>query len=398
MEEGISVSDHNVGEITWSNVPGQEFVPAKDRLCGIEIMMATFARVNTCRVEFRLFRFQEGNKEELRVVEKSAAELQDNSWHTFRFQTLSQSAGSILYFLIESPDGEAGNAITLWANSSISRPGYQMHLNHQPVPGGICFNPIYFSPVDEAARAEWEEWGKWEHTARAMVDGSPSEEHLRARGRWAVEFLTRALSINKAHRVLEIGAGVGRLSREMAPLVDHLTCTDISSSMLTQARKRLSEFDNVSFIPLGEKSLHEFDDRSYDRIYCHLVFFHLPREVIYDHLCQIGRLLAPGGMAYFDTWNLCHPDTFKRWQKEVDMYVGKDRPLAYNRFHTRMEMDLLVEKAGLRSMLVAEAPLLCYVTARKDDPVRFAPEGASPEEIRGELCSFATGYLPPDGD
>jgi ubiquinone/menaquinone biosynthesis C-methylase UbiE len=44
-------------------------------------------------------------------------------------------------------------------------------------------------------------------------------------------------------RLLDVGAGTGLLTAQVAPLVAHVTCTDIAPEMLEKAK--LADFDHV---------------------------------------------------------------------------------------------------------------------------------------------------------
>ncbi len=396
MSEGVTVNDINVGEISWRIVPGQEFLPSSNFLSGIELLVATFARENTCRLVLKVVRINDGIKEEIRTVERPASAFKDNCWHLFDFKPIPDSAGTTIYFYLESPDSNEGDALTVWANSSVAPPGCRMHMNHLPVPGSLCFKPLYTPLVDAAFKEEWERWAGSAQTAFAMVDGSRTEEDLRQRGGMVASVLKDALAIDSSHEVLEIGCGVGRISRELAPHSGRFTCVDISEGMLRFASRRMEHLRNVSFHSLSEKPLDEFPAFCMDRILSHLVFFHLPREQVFSYLKQVARLLAPGGACYFDTWNLAYPSTFQRWLAEVDMYRGKEKPKSYNRFCTRQEIDILVKMSGLRSVCVVESALLMYIVERAGTPSEASFRAPAPRTLK-RMEEVALFYIGSDG-
>ncbi len=392
MSEGVTVNDLNVGEISWRTVPGQEFAPKSDFLSGIEILMATFARKNTCKMVLRVVRLSEGMKEEIRTVEEPASAFHDNNWHSFNFKPIPDSAGTTIYFYLESPDATEGDALTAWASSSAAPAECRMYLNHMPVPGSLCFRPLYSPLVDPALKEEWDSWSRNVETACSMMDGSRTEDDLRIRGGIVASVLRDLLSLQPTDRVLEIGCGVGRVSRELAPHAGKYACVDISQGLLKLARRRMEHLGNVSFFAIGDKPLDDFEIGCFDKILSHLVFFHLPRELIFEYLRQCARLLSPGGLAYFDTWNLSNPAAFDRWLAEVQMYRGKEKPRSYNRFHTRQEIDVLVKAAGLRTVGVSESTMLQYLVER--DGGKGQPRAASPgRETWARLEDIAVNYL-----
>jgi SAM-dependent methyltransferase len=96
--------------------------------------------------------------------------------------------------------------------------------------------------------------------------------------------------------VLEIGCGVGRLAKILAPLVHSYTGLDISPGMLQEAEKRLAGVSNARFIEtdgLGVPSAAA--DRRYQLALAPAVFIHCPKTVIDLIIRSTYQVLAPGG-------------------------------------------------------------------------------------------------------
>ncbi|HEX6389302.1 MAG TPA: methyltransferase domain-containing protein [Solirubrobacteraceae bacterium] len=99
--------------------------------------------------------------------------------------------------------------------------------------------------------------------------------------------------------VLDIGVGVGRLSRALAPRVGSLTGIDVSREMIARAAENLAEHDvrlivgdGVSLAPLGDAEL--------DVVVSLVVFQHIPDpQITLGYIREIGRVLRPGGWAVF---------------------------------------------------------------------------------------------------
>lgn len=97
--------------------------------------------------------------------------------------------------------------------------------------------------------------------------------------------------------VLEIGCGIGRLSEFLSPLVNKLYAVDISEEMISKAKARLSNLNNIQFIATDGKSF-PIQDQSIDVVFSFIVFQHMPSiEVIKENLREISRVLNPGGLA-----------------------------------------------------------------------------------------------------
>ena len=94
---------------------------------------------------------------------------------------------------------------------------------------------------------------------------------------------------------LDIGCGVGRVEKHLAPLVKEIHGVDFSQPMLAAARNRLNGFTNVTFHHNDGESLAMFDDGTFDLAWAELVFHHVPIEVTEGYLNEIARVLKPDG-------------------------------------------------------------------------------------------------------
>jgi SAM-dependent methyltransferase len=182
------------------------------------------------------------------------------------------------------------------------------------------------------------------------------------------ERLRWALAIDGQHRVLELGCGVARIGRELAPLAGQWHGADISAPILKIARRRTAHLPNTHFHELG-RSVLPFADNSFDRAYSHLVLFHLDKEDLFIYLNELRRVLVPGGMVYFDTWNLMHPEGWQRFLWELDHHRQKRvKPAHRNQFATAEEIRLYTEKAGLAPLHILAESFWIQTIAAKPGP------------------------------
>jgi SAM-dependent methyltransferase len=99
--------------------------------------------------------------------------------------------------------------------------------------------------------------------------------------------------------VVEIGCGVGRLTRAIAPEVGRVFAFDLSAEMLAIAQSSV-EAANASFHRAETPALAEIADGSVDAFVAYCVFQHLPNPgVLRDYLKTAARLLKPGGWLIF---------------------------------------------------------------------------------------------------
>jgi SAM-dependent methyltransferase len=100
--------------------------------------------------------------------------------------------------------------------------------------------------------------------------------------------------------VLDIGCGIGRIERGLAPLVGTITAIDVSSGMIEEARRRCRDLANVAFDQCSGHNLAGFRDRSFDLVLSVDSFpylFAADPEIAARHVRDAARVLRPGGAA-----------------------------------------------------------------------------------------------------
>jgi SAM-dependent methyltransferase len=100
--------------------------------------------------------------------------------------------------------------------------------------------------------------------------------------------------------VVEIGCGVGRLTRAMAARARHVLALDISEEMLAVARDSNAHLENVTWLHGDGVSLAGVSDAAADACISHVVFQHIPDpSITLGYVREMGRVLRPGGWAVF---------------------------------------------------------------------------------------------------
>lgn len=244
-------------------------------------------------------------------------------------------------------------------------------------------------------RTFWEQAAATPQGARAAVDGSADEETLQTTGRWTAEQVAHALLLRKSDRVLELGCGVGRIGRELAPLCGQWSGVDISDNMLKVARNRTVHLSNVEFQLLSGASLSMFPDNAFDKAYSVAVLIHLDKEDLFLYLRELARVLRPGGLLYFDVWNLAHEVGWRRWLMEVDQWAVSDqsqrKDVARNQFCVPEEVRLYTHKAGLVDLCcLVDSPWIQMIAAKPGIGVDL---NALREPLQERLASIAFSPL-----
>ena len=97
--------------------------------------------------------------------------------------------------------------------------------------------------------------------------------------------------------VVEIGCGVGRLTRVIAERAASVKALDVSSEMLALAREKNPGLGNVEWIHGDGVSLAGIGDGVADKVVSHVVFQHIPDpQITLGYIREIGRVLKPGGV------------------------------------------------------------------------------------------------------
>ena len=103
-----------------------------------------------------------------------------------------------------------------------------------------------------------------------------------------------------AMRIIEIGCGAGRLTRNFAKLFGEVHAVDVSGEMVEQARRAVADFPNAHIYHNNGCDLTVLPELEYDFAYSAIVFQHIPsREIIENYVREVHRLLRPGGLFKF---------------------------------------------------------------------------------------------------
>jgi ubiquinone/menaquinone biosynthesis C-methylase UbiE len=102
----------------------------------------------------------------------------------------------------------------------------------------------------------------------------------------------------KVINFLDLGCGIGRIARHIAPFVVNYIGIDVSVEMIAVAGEFHKSFSNVKFIATNGKDLSIFDDGSINMVYHCLVFQHISKENIVSYIKEVHRVLAEDGIFY----------------------------------------------------------------------------------------------------
>ncbi|MCG8462370.1 MAG: aminotransferase class III-fold pyridoxal phosphate-dependent enzyme [Holophagales bacterium] len=206
--------------------------------------------------------------------------------------------------------------------------------------------------------------------------------HGDANTRGALQLVELA-ELGAGSRVLEIGCGAARVGRELLPHVGSWHGADSSRRLLVHAARRLSELGSAerqraTLCWIDGHGLEPLPDDGFDFAYATTTFAYLDEEDLFGYLLESARVLVPGGLLYFDTWNLEHPDAFRIWRQGRRLPPGaSSRSLGRLRGSTEAALRCFLAEAGFRIERL-ERDRLLRVLARSGPPAALADDGAPP--------------------
>lgn len=195
------------------------------------------------------------------------------------------------------------------------------------------------------------------------------EEEFYETGRQEVErlfsFAARSgVDLTTRQTCFELGCGIARVTRALAPHFQHLYAADISSVHLDHARAALAEagIDNVSLIHV--RSLESIRSiRNYDLFYSYISLQHNPPPVIAHILGMVLTNLNPGGIGYFQV-----PTYHLGYQFSTSTYLDQ-----IEEAEPAMEMHILPQEKVMEIIYSTG----CKLLEMREDAANGDPAGIS---------------------
>lgn len=134
----------------------------------------------------------------------------------------------------------------------------------------------------------------------------PDVDRFWADGEAVVKWLSQEMGfrIEPSDSVLDIGCGVGRMTRPLASRAGRVIGLDVSEEMLARARELNPQLDNVEWMRGDGTSLAGIEEASLDGCFSIVVFQHIPDPALtLGYVREIGRVLKPGGWAAIQVSN-----------------------------------------------------------------------------------------------
>lgn len=174
----------------------------------------------------------------------------------------------------------------------------------------------------------------------SILAGVSGPDQFESRGKADAEILKRFFGRDSV--ILDFGCGIGRVDKYLAPFCKKIYAVDVSDRMLMIARKRLSSTDNIELCRTNGRDLSRFSDETFDLVFALLVFLHLDKLDVENHLREIFRVLKNGGTAYLQFPNLSSRHFSIQNLRKRRYDVGRTR------WYTEAEVNMLLRKVNLQ--------------------------------------------------
>jgi SAM-dependent methyltransferase len=193
----------------------------------------------------------------------------------------------------------------------------------------------------------------------------------------AVDFMLGGLGVELHSRdvVLEIGCGIGRITRALAARSRAVVALDVSDEMLARARSLNPSLSNVHWMRGDGRTLAGVEDASVDTCLSIVTLQHMPHpSITLGYVRELGRVMRPGGWAALQVSNdpeVHRPRTGLVWRTKalVGLAPKGQRHPAWLGSH--VELDTLRAVAAASGLAVetvwGQGSQYCQILLRRRD-------------------------------
>lgn len=186
--------------------------------------------------------------------------------------------------------------------------------------------------------------------------------------------LSQRLALLHPHRILEVAAGSGALTRAISSALPHaeIVATDLNQAMLDVAARRHAA-GHVVWRQADALSL-PFPDGTFDAVASQFgVMFFPDKQRAYR---EILRVLKPRGTFLFNTWNSIESNAFAKAVMAATDVLFADNPLGFFKrtphgYFDAEEITSELTKAGFQSVTVATVEKTSRAASARDAATAF---------------------------
>jgi len=212
-------------------------------------------------------------------------------------------------------------------------------------------------PIRADYKNTWNELASSPEEAFLYVGGTRDEAELDATAVHAVNVLRATAGITPEDEVVEIGCGVGRVGKALAPLVKSWTGCDASGEMVRFAAARLQDLPNAKAMEISGHDLQPLADASIDVVYSTVVFMHLDEWDRFRYVQEAFRVLKPGGRFWCDNISITTENGWKYFETHCREFKPMERPTHIAKCSTPQELQAYLTRAGFVAVKTQERDL-----------------------------------------
>lgn len=220
-----------------------------------------------------------------------------------------------------------------------------------------------------------EEWGSRYEWSRQGDDWS--QPFGGSHRLWGGIVHPRVMAFLPARHILEIAPGHGRMTQFLLASCERLTAVDLNASCLAACQERFAGVANLELHVNDGRSLGMVADRSVDLAFSFDSLVHVDADVMEAYLQELGRTLAPDGVAFLHHSNAAaFLRPIRRMTERFAPTLGEPISRRLNRNWRSAEVSAegvaaLAAEAGLRCVVqesvnwLARLPTDCFSTVTR---------------------------------
>ena len=221
----------------------------------------------------------------------------------------------------------------------------------------------FTSKLFSSARFSWEIAGLTRALTMEAILRGVNEQDFWKEGERDASRLTRF--VDPSSVVLDVGCGIGRVMKFIAPKCREISGVDTSTLILRRAKHELRSFKNCHLYRQDFKKCSAFSNDSFDLVYSFYVLQHMEKEDAYLSLLLMRRILKPKGILYLQFPDFTSDHFFSLFEKYAS---SGSKYGARVRAYTKPEIERLFQGAGLEIMEYVKEDENLYVTGTKPAP------------------------------
>ena len=149
--------------------------------------------------------------------------------------------------------------------------------------------PKVFKNINE--QRQWNDESMWTDGGHEWSKSFGTTENL-----WN-KYIFDDIKEFRGKKILEIAPGHGRITQFLSILASELLVVDLNETCIKKTKEKLEHHVLGYFVNNGN-DLPQIRDNSQDLVFSFDSFVHIHKNVIDDYICEIYRVLKPGGKAF----------------------------------------------------------------------------------------------------